>query len=246
MTHQDEVRTFYDGFSGTVLARDFGALSLRLLAIQDLIARFVPEGSKVLEVGCGVGILTLFLQERRCAVHSLDISPRNVETAREVAPLGTFEVMDVTADVASLRARAPFDRILLADVIEHLPAAVRPRVLATLESLLAADGLVLLSYPSPEYQEHLRRNDPAALQVIDETVRLEDLLRETSLRPVHFTYRDVWLKDQYVHLVLRRPGAFGNEPLRTSRFRQLVYRLGNRLWRFRTRGIRARLARLTR
>jgi 2-polyprenyl-3-methyl-5-hydroxy-6-metoxy-1,4-benzoquinol methylase len=78
LTTPQQVSRWYDDFSRGVVARELEQPNLRLLAVQDLIRRHVAPGHRVLEVGCGVGILTRFLHERGCSVHSLDISPRNI------------------------------------------------------------------------------------------------------------------------------------------------------------------------
>jgi 2-polyprenyl-3-methyl-5-hydroxy-6-metoxy-1,4-benzoquinol methylase len=58
------------------------------------------KGKKVLEIGCGNGVGSVYLAHFGAAVHALDISPRSIENARELARLHkvdiSFEVADVT------------------------------------------------------------------------------------------------------------------------------------------------------
>ncbi len=70
----------------------------------------------------------------------------------------------------------PSTSIVLPDVIEHVPLELHGRLFAAVERILARPGRVLLTYPSPEYQEYLKKNEPKALQLVDETVELEDIL----------------------------------------------------------------------
>ena len=76
-----------------------------------------------------------------------------------------------------------FDAILVPDVLEHIPKERQRALFERIENLLGPRGIVLITYPSPEYQEYLRRERPELLQVVDETLRLSEILAITSLRP---------------------------------------------------------------
>jgi 2-polyprenyl-3-methyl-5-hydroxy-6-metoxy-1,4-benzoquinol methylase len=228
-----EVKEFYDEFAERVLLRDFRYLNLRQEAIKQLCTRFVPSGARVLEIGCGVGIIAKHLQSLGSYVLSLDISERNVEIAGAYAgsSKGDFIVLDVVEQAAELDKHGEFDVVLLPDVIEHIPKTRYPDLFATIEKRLSPGGRVLLTYPSPEYQEYLRANKPDVLQVVDETVLLTDILAATSLRPLYFDYRDVWQRHQYNHLVLGADLSFDAHPLETSWAREVRYRIRKYRWR---------------
>jgi len=228
-------REFYNAFSGEVLLEDFRRLNLRQVAVRELCREFVPRGARVLEIGCGVGINAKFLQSIASRVVGVDISDRNIEVAREyaAAPNTEFKLLDVLHAEEDLAAMGPFDAVVLPDVIEHVPAELHARLFATIERVLAVPGRVIATYPSPEYQEYLRKNDPKALQLVDETIELADILRHTSLRPCYFRYKDVWHKNQYVHLVLTSDLAFRGETASLTAIGRIRYRVRKRLWRYR-------------
>jgi SAM-dependent methyltransferase len=83
-----------------------------------------PAGSRVLEVGCGVGAQTVVLARNspRAQFTSVDVSPDSIRAARasvERAGLGnvTFQV----ADIFGLPfAEASFDHVFVCFVLEHL------------------------------------------------------------------------------------------------------------------------------
>jgi 2-polyprenyl-3-methyl-5-hydroxy-6-metoxy-1,4-benzoquinol methylase len=116
---------------------------------RTIIANWVAEESRVLEVGPGDGVVSRWLkQAKRCQVIGVELVP---EAAQAASASGVFECMLVgsiedDAVIAQACACGPFDVIIFADVLEHL---VDPwRVLRQMRGLLAPSGHVLLSVPN--------------------------------------------------------------------------------------------------
>lgn len=233
MSDSSDVKSFYDEFATSTLLRDFRYLNLRQEAIKDLCRRFIPEGGRVLEIGCGVGIIAKFLRSRVSYLLGVDISDSNVRLARAYAGGGSveFKVLDVIEEAHELEPHGRFDAILMPDVIEHIPKSAYGSLFSTIDKHLAEDGKLILTFPSPEYQEYLKARRPDALQVIDETVVPEELSAATSLKIVYLAYRDVWSKNQYVHLVLSRKQDYSDEHLPQSFVHRVVYRIKKYRWR---------------
>lgn len=100
----------------------------------------------VLDVGCGIGLNGAALRRSGARVTGLEIAPASL--SRAARALDEVIACDVTSDAAvraALGARR-FDRILFADVLEHMadPAAVLERLLPHLEE----DGEVIVSLPN--------------------------------------------------------------------------------------------------
>ena len=83
-----------------------------------------PEGSKVLEAGCGIGAQTVILAKNNpgALFTSIDISPDSLETARQsVEAEGLSNVAFQVADIFNLPFEAPsFDHVFVCFVLEHL------------------------------------------------------------------------------------------------------------------------------
>ncbi len=235
MESSRDVRKFYDRFAGEVLMEDFRRLNLRQDAVRRLCKEFIPDGARVLEIGCGAGINVRHLSRFAAHVVGVDISERNIKIAKEFAGSSNteFKVLDVIHGAGELAALEPFDAVVLPDVIEHVPLERHHQLFAAVERVLARPGLVLITYPSPEYQNYLKAHEPKALQLVDETIELDDLLRHTSLKLVHFSYKHVWSRNQYVHLVLTTDRTFTAEPVGGSTIGRIVYRVRKRVWRMR-------------
>lgn len=240
-TTSSEVEHFYDKFAKRVLLRDFYRLNVRQQAVIRLCKRFIPQNARVLEIGCGLGIITSAISKKASYVLAVDISRENVRLARLYVdePHVQFEVMDVLQDELPSSKVELFDVIVLADVIEHIPKDHRPVVFNRLESLLMANGIVILTFPTPEYQLYLTENDPEKLQIVDEVITLNDILSETSLTPYFFTRCNLWRNvNQYIHLVLSKDITFQPNKLQISKLQIVKYRVQNWLWRLKTRVFR--------
>jgi SAM-dependent methyltransferase len=83
-----------------------------------------PDGSSVLEAGCGVGAQTVTLARNSPGAHftCIDVSPRSLEAAR--ARAGAASLRNVTfeqADIFALPyAQERFDHVFVCFVLEHL------------------------------------------------------------------------------------------------------------------------------
>ena len=80
----------------------------------------VPDGARVLDVGCATGYLAAELTRRGCRVTGVEADPVAAERARahcEAIVIGDIEDAGCRGEVASL---APFDVVLCGDVLEHL------------------------------------------------------------------------------------------------------------------------------
>jgi 2-polyprenyl-3-methyl-5-hydroxy-6-metoxy-1,4-benzoquinol methylase len=114
---------------------------------RTIIARWVPEGARVLEVGPGDGVVGAWLTaNKRCSVVGVEYVAAAAEAAAASFAhmiVGSIEDPQVQAQVREL---APYDAIIFADVLEHL---VDPwGVLREVRSLLNPGGRVLVSVPN--------------------------------------------------------------------------------------------------
>ena len=104
----------------------------------------IGEGRTVLDAPCGTGILTPFLARRGLRIVGADISPAMLALARE-RPEGARLVR---ADLENPPYRpGTFDAVVSTRFLMHLPAASRPRVLATLAGLARGPLVATVCHP---------------------------------------------------------------------------------------------------
>ena len=100
------------------LAEEYDAWKEKASYYYDLMAdiyrQFIPEGSSVLEIGCGTGTLLAKVLPSRGV--GIDISPKMIAIAAVRHPGLRFLV----ADAAVLRLPETFNYVMIPDVIEHL------------------------------------------------------------------------------------------------------------------------------
>ncbi|HEV7454832.1 MAG TPA: methyltransferase domain-containing protein, partial [Candidatus Saccharimonadales bacterium] len=107
------------------------------------VIRLIPEGSRVLDIGCSSGNMgNLLITEKGCEVVGLDLDAKDVALARK--QLTAAYVKNVERD--DLTSLGKFDCITFVDVIEHLldPVAALEKVRA----LLKPNGAVIFSIPN--------------------------------------------------------------------------------------------------
>lgn len=104
--HFDRLAEEYDAW------KEKGSYYYDLLA--DIYRGIIPEGSSVLEIGCGTGTLLARIRPSRGV--GVDISPKMVAIAAAKYPGFHFLV----ADASALHLSETFDYVMIPDVIEHL------------------------------------------------------------------------------------------------------------------------------
>ena len=163
---------------------------------HQLIARAVPVGATVLDVGCAEGHLGSMLAEKGCIVDGLDRVDR-VPLARRCKYRNRFDI-DLNGSRLPSGADRKYDVIVCGDVLEHL---VDPKaVLAVLTTHVMPQGLAIVSVPNVAHLSVrlnllLGRFDYAPSGILDAThlhlytVRSARRLMEAAgLRPVQLMF----------------------------------------------------------
>jgi 2-polyprenyl-6-hydroxyphenyl methylase/3-demethylubiquinone-9 3-methyltransferase len=113
----------------------------------------LPEGARVLDVGCGNGSLTAAWAKRKWDVTGVDLSESGIAQARAAHPNITFYRTPVGPELVEQFGESCFDAIVSAEVVEHLYA---PRELARNAFRLAKDGgMLILTTPYHGYLKNL-------------------------------------------------------------------------------------------
>lgn len=106
--------------------------------LHRLIGTLVAPGSRVLEVGCGLGDLLASLPMHGVGI---DLSPRMIELGKERHPGLDLRVGDVETDPLP---EGPFDVIVLSDTVGHLDDI--QRAFERLKPLLSTNGRMIVTY----------------------------------------------------------------------------------------------------
>jgi trans-aconitate 2-methyltransferase len=209
---EGDVAAFYDEF---VDRQTRVGVNRRHQAILGWLKRFgLPQDSRVLEVGCGVGTLTQLLADalHEGSVLGTDLSPKSIAAAEErLAPFGNVEL--VLGDAIEVAIDGRFDVVVLPDVIEHIPLELHDALFARIASWVKPDGYVLLHYPNPHHLEWCHENNPEGLQIIDQPIHADVMSANAYRHGLYLSYYErysIWLREgDYIVAVLRPSSDVG-------------------------------------
>lgn len=111
--------------------------------VPGIVAKMIPMGSRVLDVGCGEGLLSTVL-ENACRAEFVGIEPDPTRAARAVAR--GLNVVRGFFEEQAIRQLGLFDVVLFADVLEHL--ANPQAMLITCRGALKPGGATIVSIPN--------------------------------------------------------------------------------------------------
>lgn len=162
-------------------------------AVSDIV-KGLPNGYRLLEVGCGTGVVLGQLAKvcDRGDVEGFDLYPEAVEFARERTGC-RVSVGDILSPPSSI---GMFDVVCIFDVLEHLPND--QEILEALRALLKSGGTLVLTVPAHmslwSYFDvaacHCRRYDKGGLQRVLEASEFQvDYLTEFMVT----LYPLIWL-----------------------------------------------------
>jgi len=114
----------------------------------DFLARQIPSGSDVLNIGVGKGYLEKVLSEKCVNVSCLDPSEAAIEKIRERLNLG--EKAQVGYSQSIPYSDASFDYVIMTEVLEHLNDEVIEKTLLEVKRVLKPNGIFLGTVPADE------------------------------------------------------------------------------------------------
>lgn len=121
---------------------------------------------RVLELGCGRGLLPRMVHEGGLPAVGIDLNHAKLRAAREHFPGGHFIRADIRAVPLPERT---FDTVLLPEVLEHVPDEAGDRMLAEAWRLLRPGGRLVVSVPNEDcipHPHHVRTFDRGKLRRI--------------------------------------------------------------------------------
>ena len=208
---KDEIADFYDEFSKKQVKT--GANERLISLYKRLNTLGLKSDSKILELGCGVGIFTKLLANNRSQglIEVVDLSHKSIAIAEKELKHKKnihFQVADV---VAYQPKNSDFDFITLMDVIEHIPLEQHDALFKNLAQICTDKTRIAINIPNPQYIAYTRVNNPESLQVIDQEVYLSPLLQhfeKHNLELVLFEKYGIWEVEDYHFMIVRKKRAF--------------------------------------
>jgi SAM-dependent methyltransferase len=113
----------------------------------DTLARIIPSSGRVLDAGCGSGVLCRLLADRGCRVAGVDLLQSRVNWCKQFVPEGEFRL----GDLRTCTFPGEFDVVVASEVLEHVATADRLAALANLARHVKKGGSLVVTVPSAWY-----------------------------------------------------------------------------------------------
>ena len=212
---QNAARRYIHGYSERE-ARRLGDQAATMADLLHFDSRW-PAGSRILEIGCGVGAQTAIIATLNpdCQIVAIDVSAPSLAVAKKrIDELGIRNVEFRQADIREyiLRPPAAFDYALVCFLLEHLSAP--GEVLTGIKSLLRPGGQITV-IEGDHGTVLLHPDDDAARKLVEGQVSLQasrggnanigralyPLLREAGYSPIHVQPRQMYVDGSKPELV---------------------------------------------
>lgn len=202
-----EIEKYYDEHLIGKL-RDYVLGNIRVEAGAETVEKWGGDSpKKILEVGCGIGAICWRMSKfwPRASVLGLDISDASIEFARKVFSSESVRFEKKLLEPGSVGEQ--FDLVVLMDVYEHIAGEDRPQFNAALKEVLSDNARIILTFPTPRKQQHLRETNPEGLQPVEEDISPAVLVKTaagTDTDLIYYEDKNIWRKGDYGHAVLAR------------------------------------------
>ena len=201
------IAEYYDSFKSHQLK--LGIHVRHRTIFKNLKKNGLQSNSKVLEIGCGIGTVSKLIL--RHIIHGkfvgVDISAESIEIAKKFnEKFNTAQFF--ISDMIDFNHDYKFDFIVLPDVIEHIPVENHGALFKKISELSHSNTVILINIPEPYTLDWTRRNFPEKLQIIDQSLSIQDLCNNVypigfylfSLTPYGLHYKH----EEYLSIVFKR------------------------------------------
>ncbi|ADY51784.1 Methyltransferase type 12 [Pseudopedobacter saltans DSM 12145] len=223
----ENIVSFYDEF---VEKQRKTAINERIFRLYKRMLKLgLKSGSNVLELGCGIGAMTFLLSKtiKDGKIEAIDISGRSVAFSRD--RIKNANVVFYEHDVVNYMSYIKdIDFITLFDVIEHIPIEKHNELFYNISLSCNNKTKILINIPNPECVEYDIKNNPEALQIIDQPVPLQFILKNlenNGLTLSYFETYSIWAENDYQFFVVKKKTDFNEILLKKNLFKRIIDKL---------------------
>jgi 2-polyprenyl-3-methyl-5-hydroxy-6-metoxy-1,4-benzoquinol methylase len=111
------------------------------------IGQYLPARGRILDVGCGFGLFSLFYAMLRpqATLHGIDLNPRRIAHAQRAAlKLGLTNATYRTGSAVDLQLLDSYDAVYMLDIVHHIPREAVQPLIRSVHSALPSGGVLLI------------------------------------------------------------------------------------------------------
>ena len=174
---KQSVKDFYDTFTSN--QTNIGVSVRHRLILKKLKSIGLKSSSNVLEIGCGIGTVSSLIIKNTPAGKFVgcDISPKSIELAKKFNPQKNAEF--ICTDMSDFESNLKFDFVVFPDVLEHIPVEEHAPLFERIARVCNPNAKLLINIPEPNTLNYHRKHNPHLLQIIDQSLSMQDLLNHT-------------------------------------------------------------------
>ena len=178
MATKEEVKEYYDTFKEH--QKQLGINIRHRTILKNLKNAGLKANSNVLEIGCGIGTVSHLILKyiTEGSFVGLDISAESIKMAQQFNSFHKKAEFFVD-DMSNFSHKTKFDFVVFPDVLEHIPVEQHANIFKTIGELTTPNATVIINIPEPNYLNWVRANDPSKLQIIDQSLSMQDLLNNS-------------------------------------------------------------------
>jgi trans-aconitate 2-methyltransferase len=176
MATKEEVKEYYD-HTFKDYQKKIGINSRHRYIFKKLKSLGLKSDSVVLEVGCGIGSVSHLILKyiTQGSFVGLDISSESIKMAQKFNSFHKNAEFLVN-DMSHFSHSKKFDFVVFPDVLEHIPVEQHANIFETIAKHTTPNATVLINIPEPNHLNWLRIQHPEKIQIIDQSLSVQDLL----------------------------------------------------------------------
>lgn len=117
----------------------------RLLFIEQKLREFNTPGARILDIGCGNGIISRYLGSKGYSVLGIDVDRKAVEYANSHNNFPNVVFKEKNVEELTIEA-VEYDAIICSEVLEHLEHP--SKLLQVLSRILKREGIIVVTVPN--------------------------------------------------------------------------------------------------
>lgn len=174
MINKKEIKSYYDNYIDH--QKKIGISIRQRIIAQNVKKLGINKNANILEIGCGIGTVSRLLIKMIPYGNFVgcDISPKSIELAKNINNYNNAEF--IITDMSDFNHHLKFDMVVYPDVLEHIPIDQHYNLFKNVANVCSSSATWYINIPEPYSLNFVRRHNPELLQIIDQSLSMQDLL----------------------------------------------------------------------